>query len=250
MNYYEKHLGDYAKDAGHLSMLEHGAYNLLIDRYYASEAGIPAEAAYDFSRAHSKIERQATDKVLKQFFTLVDGVWKKNRIEEEILKAQRKISAAQINGTKGGRPKSEPKGNPEQTQEKPTGLLLGSENETQLKALQTPDSRLQNKEQEYLSSSSTTAVVFEHWKQTFNHPKARMDAKRTKAIAGMLKLFGTDDLLKSISGYRKSNWHMGKNDRKKVFDDIELFMRDAKHVEAGLKLFDDPNAEFEGMQWT
>lgn len=250
MNYYEKHLGDYAKDAGHLSMLEHGAYNLLIDRYYASEAGIPAEAAYDFSRAHSKIERQATDKVLKQFFILVDGVWKKNRIEEEIAKAQRKISAAQINGTKGGRPKSEPKTNPEQTQEKPTGLLLGSDLETQPKALQTPDSRLQNKEQESLSSSSTVTVVFDHWKQTFGHPKARLDGKRTKAIAGMLKLFGVDDLLKSISGYRKSRWHMGANDRKKVFDDIELFMRDAKHVEAGLRLFDDPNAEFEGMPWT
>ncbi len=25
MNYYERHLGDYAKDTAHLSMLEHGA---------------------------------------------------------------------------------------------------------------------------------------------------------------------------------------------------------------------------------
>jgi uncharacterized protein YdaU (DUF1376 family) len=33
VNYYERHLGDYAKDAGHLSMLEHGAYSLLLDRY-------------------------------------------------------------------------------------------------------------------------------------------------------------------------------------------------------------------------
>ena len=31
MNYYERHLGDYARDAGHLSMLEHGAYALLLN---------------------------------------------------------------------------------------------------------------------------------------------------------------------------------------------------------------------------
>ena len=36
MNYYERHLGDYARDTGHLSMLEHGAYSLLLDRYYAT----------------------------------------------------------------------------------------------------------------------------------------------------------------------------------------------------------------------
>ena len=45
MNYYERHLGDYARDTGHLSMLEHGAYTLLMDRSSASEQGIPADQA-------------------------------------------------------------------------------------------------------------------------------------------------------------------------------------------------------------
>lgn len=26
MNYYERHLGDYARDTGHLSIMEHGVY--------------------------------------------------------------------------------------------------------------------------------------------------------------------------------------------------------------------------------
>ncbi len=30
MNYYERHLGDYAKDTAHLTMIEHGAYTLLL----------------------------------------------------------------------------------------------------------------------------------------------------------------------------------------------------------------------------
>ena len=43
MNYYERHLGDYAKDTAHLTMIEHGAYSLLLDRYYGTEQGIPAD---------------------------------------------------------------------------------------------------------------------------------------------------------------------------------------------------------------
>lgn len=134
MNYYERHLGDYAKDTGHLTMLEHGAYTLLLDRYYSTEQGIPADQAHRIARARSKEERAAVDSVLAEFFTLTDGVWTKGRVQEEIAAAATRISAAKANGKKGGRPKK----NPEQTQEKPSGLLLGSENETQMKALHLP----------------------------------------------------------------------------------------------------------------
>ena len=41
MNYYQRHIGDYARDTGHLSLLEHGVYMVLLDYHYASEAGIP-----------------------------------------------------------------------------------------------------------------------------------------------------------------------------------------------------------------
>jgi len=139
LNYYERHLGDYAKDTAHLSMLEHGAYSLLMDRYYATEQGIPADQAHRVARARTKEEKAAVDAVLAEFFTLNDGVWTKNRIEEEIAKAAGKITAARENGKRGGRPKK----NPDQTQEKPSGFPLGSETETQTKALQTPDTRHQ-----------------------------------------------------------------------------------------------------------
>ena len=45
------HLGDYAKDTAHLSMLETGAYRLLLDRYYGTEQGIPADQAHRIARA-------------------------------------------------------------------------------------------------------------------------------------------------------------------------------------------------------
>lgn len=135
MNYYERHLGDYAKDTGHLSMLEHGAYCLLLDRYYATEHGIPEDQAHRIARAKSRDERAAVDVVLREFFVLEGGVWVNGRTEEEIVKTRARIEAAKKNGRGGGRPKK----NPDLTQEKPSGLGLGSETETQTKAHHTPD---------------------------------------------------------------------------------------------------------------
>lgn len=135
VNYWERHIGDYARDAGHLSMLEHGAYTLLLDRYYSTEQPIPADQAHRICRARSKEERAAVDTVLAEFFQLVDEQWVNGRASREVLKAQTKIEAARTNGAKGGRPKK----NPDETDEKPTGFPLGSVSETQPKAHQTPD---------------------------------------------------------------------------------------------------------------
>lgn len=135
MNYFERHLGDYARDAGHLSMLEHGAYTLLLDRYYTTEQGIPADTAHRICRARTRDERAAVDAVLAEFFTLTNGVWVNGRAEREITKMRAKVEAARTNGKKGGRPKA----NPKLTQQKPTGLAVGSIPLTQQKAHQTPD---------------------------------------------------------------------------------------------------------------
>lgn len=162
MNYYERHLGDYARDAGHLSMLEHGAYTLLTDRYYAKERGLPEGEVYRLTRARSAAERQAVDSVLAEFFTLRDGVWVKNRAEEEIAKYRRKRDAAQSNGRKGGRPRKtdgEPKPEEEETQKEPTGFSLGSNSETQPKAHQTPDTNNQKEKATRVAALSVSALV-------------------------------------------------------------------------------------------
>lgn len=142
MNYYEHHLGDYAKDTGHLTIMEHGAYRLLLDRYYSTEEGIPAAQAYRLARARSDEERHAVDVVLEEYFDLVDGVWINGRAEEEIERARAKIGASRENGKKGGRPKKYV-GSDSETQQKPSGLFPGSDSETQQKAHQAPDTRHQ-----------------------------------------------------------------------------------------------------------
>ena len=62
MNYYQRHLGDYAAQAGYLSALEHGVYTLLLDWYHKNERAIPKELVYQISKASSRTEKRAAEK--------------------------------------------------------------------------------------------------------------------------------------------------------------------------------------------
>lgn len=147
MNYYERHLGDYTRDTAHLSLLEHGVYTILLDRYYITEQGIPDAMKYRLARARTRAERAAVDIVLQEFFTLEEGIWINHRAEEEIKKTRIKITTSRTNGGKGGRPRKEtrlesetqPEENPIETQTKPNRNPDINPNETQQKAHQTPD---------------------------------------------------------------------------------------------------------------
>ena len=97
MNYYERHLGDYAKDTAHLTMIEHGAYTLLLDRCYSDESGIAAEDVYRVTRARTAAEKRAVDAALREFFIFCDGVWTHRRVEAEIKKFADKRRSSEAN---------------------------------------------------------------------------------------------------------------------------------------------------------
>ena len=124
MNYYNRHIGDYQRATGHLSLVEHGVYTLLLDRYYATEKPIPADQVYRLARARTDDERAAVDAVLAEFFTLdeAENAWRNRRADAEIEDAQSRIRASQFNGRSGGRPRK--------TQEKPSGFQAGIPEET------------------------------------------------------------------------------------------------------------------------
>lgn len=84
MHYYKRHIGDYAKKAGHLSPLEHGVYNLIIDSYYDREQAPTLLEAMRWARARSEEEKSAVLAVLDEFFTLDGDRYHQNRIEEEL----------------------------------------------------------------------------------------------------------------------------------------------------------------------
>ena len=86
MHYYKRNLGDYAKKAGRLTMLQHGAYTLLIDSCYDREIFPTLEQALEWTWASTEAEVEAVKFVLSRFFTLdKDGCYVQDRILAELL---------------------------------------------------------------------------------------------------------------------------------------------------------------------
>lgn len=84
MHYYKRHIGDYAKKAGHLTPLEHGVYNLIIDSYYDREHAPTLLEAMRWARARTEDEKAAVLAVLDEFFDLEGERYSQSRIEEEL----------------------------------------------------------------------------------------------------------------------------------------------------------------------
>lgn len=125
MNYYRRYSGDYLRKTSRLSVIEHGAYSLLLDYYYADEKPLPLDhdEIYTMVRAMRPADRAAVDRVLSLFFMRQDDGYHNERADEEIKKAQPAIKAAKENGKKRGS-KTNPTDNP-------VGMPVGSDDDTQ-----------------------------------------------------------------------------------------------------------------------
>jgi uncharacterized protein YdaU (DUF1376 family) len=97
VNFYKRYLGDYARDTAHLSLMEHGAYQVLLDTYYATDGKLTAdsEELYRIARAMNQAERKAVDKVADQFFPVNGDNTRHNKRADEELHAY--VSQADTN---------------------------------------------------------------------------------------------------------------------------------------------------------
>lgn len=98
-------MGDYQRDTGSLSLAEHGAYMMMLQHYYATEAPLPVGATlYRLLRAQTKAERGAIDAVVARFWLLKDGALVNTRAVIEIERAVRQRDINREQGKRGGRP--------------------------------------------------------------------------------------------------------------------------------------------------
>jgi hypothetical protein len=114
----------------------------------------------------------------------------------------------------------------------------------------TPDSGLLTPDSGNLGTATSASPpvtksaerVFDHWRSEWNHPSAKLDAKRRKRIEARLKDFTPDQLCDAISGFKHSPWHNGSDPKGSgvVYDGIETILRDTAQVETGLRLFAHP----------
>jgi uncharacterized protein YdaU (DUF1376 family) len=122
MNFYKHFLGDYARDTADLSLLEHGAYRVMLDHYYAQRGDMPADLTKleRVCKARTTVERQAVQEVANRFFPINgDGRRHNKRADEEIQRHVGQVEHNRIVGALGGRPRKKPGnnpgGNPEET---------------------------------------------------------------------------------------------------------------------------------------
>lgn len=74
--------------------------------------------------------------------------------------------------------------------------------------------------------------IFDHWVAVHGKRQAKLNGKRRQKIAARLREgYSMDDLKAAIEGCRASEFHMGANAEKKVYDDLALICRDGSQVE-------------------
>jgi hypothetical protein len=69
-HWYPRYVGDYMSKTQDLSLMEHGAYTVLMDYYYSTNQPLPANAQqlHRICRAFAKDEQDALQSVLDKFF--------------------------------------------------------------------------------------------------------------------------------------------------------------------------------------
>lgn len=138
MNFFKLYIGDYQRDTGALSLLEHGAYMVMLQHFYATEKPLPVgRELYRLLRCETKADRQAVDSVVDKFWQIVDDGLINLRSQEEIAKAEHQRTVNREIGKRGGRPK---------TTEKITDSVSDSVSESKPNhnPNQTPDTRQKN----------------------------------------------------------------------------------------------------------
>lgn len=86
--WWPRYVGDYQRKTAHLSLIEHGAYSLLLDHYYSTAKPLPANASvlHRVCRAFAPDEQAAVQAVLAQFFTLERDGYHNKKADKELLK--------------------------------------------------------------------------------------------------------------------------------------------------------------------
>lgn len=97
---------------------------------------------------------------------------------------------------------------------------------------------------------ASVTAVFDHWKITMKHPKAKLDRKRKTWISDALKMgFTVDELCNAITGCSRTPFYMKDNPRGQYYDGLHVILRDAEKIEGFIQnCHSPPKAKTEAEQ--
>jgi hypothetical protein len=82
------------------------------------------------------------------------------------------------------------------------------------------------------SGESLVRDIFSHWQTVHNKHRAQLTPDRRYRIQTAIQWgYTVADLKQAIDGCRRSDWHMGTNDRNTPYNDITLILRDGERIE-------------------
>jgi hypothetical protein len=89
-------------------------------------------------------------------------------------------------------------------------------------------------------ASTDVHRVFDAWREVTGKQRAKLDPKRRKLIGAALHLgYTVEELCLAVTGWAFSPHHRGENDRRTVYNDLGLLLRDADHIDQFLALAED-----------
>lgn len=84
-------------------------------------------------------------------------------------------------------------------------------------------------------------IVFEHWKSSMNHPKAKLDNKRKRLILEAMKLgYDSKQLCDAISGCVQTPYNMGMNENGQRYDGLHVILRNADQIDRFIRNYYEP----------
>lgn len=84
-----------------------------------------------------------------------------------------------------------------------------------------------------------TTAVFAAWQDVTRKHKAKLDPKRRRRINTALRHYPLEDILDAVRGWQHSPHHCGQNQTGTVYNDLDLLLRDASHIETFRDLWRD-----------
>ncbi len=205
--YYRWFPGDYLRDTGTLSLVEHGAYRLLLDHYYSESGGISDEKPrlYRLCRATTPEEQQAVDFIVSRYFPINNGKLTNARADREIMERAEYIEEQRRKGKLGGRPSKKAERKPGDNPKDSSGFQ------------KPPSSGKPNESPASASASASRSGSLEPEKKDQERIVTRTKSVRftpptLQEVSEYCKTRGnTVDPIKWHAHYTANGWRVGKN---------------------------------------
>ena len=207
MHYYKFNIADWALHTSHLTLTEEATYFRLINFYYDSEQPIPIETQPVIRRLRLGNDPEIVKSILGEFFTETEKGFVHTRCEALLKEYRKTAKKNKVNGAKGGRPKKDVP--LKETQEKPSGLDLGTQEEPK----HNPNQELITINQEPLTTTKDIGDKSPAKAKRFVEPSlldvqnyflSKTNNREQSGIEGM----------KFHAYYESNGWKVGKNKMK------------------------------------